>query len=190
MLVKRKINAAAMTVLLVVSGVIVVACSQAPSKSLVATSQPATQPSAPSPTVFTTGPMAYFASNCARCHGPHGSAYGDTFASHLTDDYLKQVITDMANGPGNAPLQPPELDAQVKYHRAMLDKAPLIFLTQKSDTQLAGEVTPGSTLIATLTDGSAIDVEVKTDSTWSIGRGDVVQLEASRGGKRFELKLD
>ena len=95
-------------------------------------------------------PMAYFAQNCARCHGPNGSFYGANFGKALTDDKLHTVVHDMAAGPGNAPIKDRALEIEVAYHRALIAKQPFIVLTEVTEKDgiktLHGEVSPESTI--------------------------------------------
>jgi mono/diheme cytochrome c family protein len=86
------------------------------------TQQADASPQKPSgPAVSEFAPMAYFESNCARCHGAYGSFYGEGFGKNLTDSKLRQVVHDMAAGPGNAPVTEPQLDALTAYHRSMIN---------------------------------------------------------------------
>ena len=49
--------------------------------------------------------MAYFEKNCARCHGPLGSFYGDDFGRHLaTPTAMRAVVKEMVEGPARSTL--------------------------------------------------------------------------------------
>jgi hypothetical protein len=91
-------------------------------------------------------PISYFESNCARCHGAYGSFYGEGFGKNLTDSKLRQVVHDMAAGPGNAPVTDPQLDALTAYHRSMINGKPFVIVNaaNKGDGSrtLQGETTP------------------------------------------------
>lgn len=89
-------------------------------------------------------PLDYFAKACARCHGPNGSAYGESFGEGLTEHELVEVVDEMAIGPANWPLNEEELDVQVAFHRSMLRKTPFIVWNYREGNTLRGEVLPGS----------------------------------------------
>ena len=107
---------------------------------------PATAPAIVSPVAFK--PIDYFDQNCSRCHGPYGSFYGNEFGRGLTDQKLREVIADMASGPGNAPLGEAELDVQAAYHRSLLDRRPFVVVNaiEGNDDRvtMSGEVSPNS----------------------------------------------
>lgn len=109
---------------------------------------PLPTPPAPPPTLAGLRPLTYFEDNCSRCHGPYGSFYGDTFGKKLTPEQLHRVVDEMAAGPGNAPLQGAELEAQVAYHRSLIDGKPFLILTEIKEENgqhiLHGEATPDS----------------------------------------------
>jgi hypothetical protein len=105
-------------------------------------------------------PLAYFSSNCARCHGAYGSFYGAEFGRNLTDAKLRQVVHDMAAGPGNAPLEEAQLDVLVAYHRSLIDKKPFLVVNAATaeldgSTLLRGETSPDSTVTLRWEGGSA-----------------------------------
>jgi mono/diheme cytochrome c family protein len=130
------------------------------------------------------GPMAYFVASCQRCHGPHGSAYGETFGAHLSDEYLRETIKAMAEGPGASPLDDVGIAEQLRYHRAMIEKSPAIFVTERSGATLRGEVTPGAKVTARLADGSTVEAAVE-GFTWKIDLAGVVEVVAEIGEKRM-----
>ena len=74
-------------------------------------------------------PLSYFAANCARCHGPNGSFYGDSFARTRDDASLRQIVHDMAFGPAQAPIDDPKLEVLTAYHRSLIDKKPFLSLS-------------------------------------------------------------
>lgn len=112
-------------------------------------SAPATSPST-RPTVRLVpghfGPMGYFETHCARCHGPYGSFYGPDFGK-LPVAELRQTLGRMARGPGNAPLTDDQLDLLLAYQQALSAGQPFVTLVEvrrtKSGVQLEGEITPG-----------------------------------------------
>lgn len=94
-------------------------------------------------------PIDYFDRNCARCHGNYGTNYGPTLAM-LPDAKLKQVIDEMASGPGQAPLDELQLERETAYHRSLRDGKPFVAVTkineQPDGLMLSGEVTPDTKL--------------------------------------------
>jgi hypothetical protein len=131
------------------------------------------------PTPLDNGPIAYFNAKCARCHGKYGSFYGEDFGRKLTDRQLRKVVADMAEGPSQAPLAQPELDAQVAFHRALIARQPFLSWTEKSAGSVSGEVTPGARVSATV-GGKTVEAQLSRGS-WS------VRLPASTGA--FAVKV-
>jgi hypothetical protein len=130
-----------------VSGLVVTA--QPPTTSTTTTSVTTAPTSTPvSPNAF--APIAYFEMNCARCHGPYGTAYGAEFGKHLSNEQLARVVDDMAAGPGNAPVDATQLAILVEYHKAMIARQPFLAVTKAATSNEAvtveGEVTPDSTV--------------------------------------------
>ena len=131
-------------------------------------------------------PLAYFNANCARCHGENGSFYQDDFAHDKSDAELREVIDEMAAGPGQAPLAPAELDAVAAWHRALRDKKTFVLVVKSEKTdagfQLSGEISPGAAL-----EINGKTVEVK-GSNWtaSVAPG-AAQLRATKGDATTEL---
>lgn len=134
-------------------------------------------------------PLAYFNASCARCHGDYGSFYGADFAKGLDDAALRNIIDEMAQGPGQAPLAPAELDAVASWHRAVRDKKPFVAIVKSEKTdagqQLEGEISPGATLQI-----NGADVEVK-GSNWTYcvatGANEAIKLRAQKGDAVTEL---
>ena len=131
-------------------------------------------------------PLAYFNENCARCHGDYGSAYGDEFAKNRDDASLREVVHEMAEGPGQAPLSEAELDIETEFHRALRDKKPFVVIVKSEKTdagwQLSGEVSPGATLQI---NGETVEIE---GANWShcVAPG-AVKLRAQQGETVTEL---
>ncbi|HEX8236235.1 MAG TPA: hypothetical protein VF600_09790 [Abditibacteriaceae bacterium] len=105
-------------------------------------------------------PMSYFENNCARCHGSYGSFYGEGFGKGLSDSKLRQVVHDMAAGPGNAPVTEPQLDALTAYHRSLIDGKPFLIINAAREEEnaprtLQGETTPDSQISVRWQGGSA-----------------------------------
>jgi hypothetical protein len=112
------------------------------------------------------GPVSYFENNCARCHGSLGSSYGAGFGKKLSTAALRKTISDMARGPGQAPISGLDLDAQLAFHQALIAHSPYIAVTSIDDAMIKGETIPGSTITAT---GSAQKLAVKTEEyNWQV----------------------
>jgi mono/diheme cytochrome c family protein len=133
-----------------------------------ATAPQSNTPSAAKP--LSVAPVAYFAAHCARCHGALGMNYADGFTKGKTDADLQQVLTDMATGPGGAPLKPDAIATQVAFHRAIDAQAPFIAWTddkvQGAIRTLGGEVSGADSLTAQ-TGGQNLPVTVH-DGNWKL----------------------
>jgi mono/diheme cytochrome c family protein len=141
-------------------------------------------------------PMSYFESNCARCHGSYGSFYGEGFGQELNDSKLRQVVHDMAAGPGNAPVTEPQLDALTAYHRSLIDGKPFLIINAVRDEKdaartLQGETTPesqlsvrweGGTAAATV-EGYTWTARLPANVDWS-----KVEIVAKKGDTQTVLK--
>lgn len=92
-------------------------------------------------------PISYFNDRCGSCHGNYGSFWGEGFVRDLKDAELRTVVKEMAEGPAQAPLEDQPLAALVAYHRSLTDGSPYLILTRREGSQLAGEVTPGATVV-------------------------------------------
>ncbi|MDP8243240.1 MAG: hypothetical protein P9L94_04100 [Candidatus Hinthialibacter antarcticus] len=138
-------------------------------------------------------PIEYFEFNCARCHGSYGSSYGDTFGEGMTDAELIEFVDDMAAGPGQAPIEGAELNAQVAFHRSLVKDLPFIAWTGWDGETLSGEVTAGSSV--TVKVGNEILDATVRDEKWSLNStqlkpilGSLV-ITAERNGATSQLKL-
>lgn len=89
-------------------------------------------------------PFQYFSRNCARCHGPGGSFYGDDFGRKHSAGELHEIVEEMAAGPGGFPLRGDSLEALVAYHRSLSQNSPFILITALHSDTLKGVVTPGA----------------------------------------------
>ncbi|HEX9995608.1 MAG TPA: hypothetical protein VGB45_00570 [Abditibacterium sp.] len=144
-----------------------------------------------SPRVSNFAPLDYFAENCARCHGPNGSFYGENFGKGLKDDTaLKQVVHEMAEGPGNAPLEGADLETLTDFHRALRDGKPYLVAVSWKDGILSGEATPDAKV--TLEAGEkTVEVELK-EQKWSVTIGESwknAKLRAVKDGKETVLEF-
>lgn len=64
----------------------------------------------------------------------------------MTDDELIEFVDDMAGGPGQAPIEGKELEAEVAFHRSLVVDEPFIAWTGWDGKTLSGEVTAGATV--------------------------------------------
>lgn len=125
----------------------------------------------------TTGFRAldYFQTNCARCHGDYGAAYGLEFGKNLTDRQLQDFVRDMAEGPAQAPLSDADLAVVTDFHRALRDGRPFGGVVAWKGGVLSGEALPGSTVSLELPgqtldvplDGNAWKIAVPADTPWA-----------------------
>ncbi len=104
----------------------------------------------PAPKPLDSGPISYYNGACAHCHGLNGSAYGEDFFKKFELAGLSKSIKEMAEGPGQSPLDTDGLSAQVAYHQAILNHAPFIAWTAQDGQKLSGEVTRKATLEASI----------------------------------------
>ena len=134
-------------------------------------SQPATDATPP------VGPITYYVANCARCHG-------DVSAPYVGLDHpkrgkaLKNAIDQMADGPGNAPLDAAGLDQQAAMHEAIFGQAPFAWVNPARHDVIAGEVLPGTTLAFEA--GDRRETPTVTDNRFEIPRRPGT-LTATRG---------
>src|SRR5262249_43547502 len=110
--------------------------------------------------------IAYYDDSCRRCHGPQGSFYDPELGKGLTDKQLMKIVDDMANGPGQSPLTPDQLEIETAFHRALVAGTPYLSVTALEPEKISGEVMPEAKV--TLTAGKkTLDAKVE-DSAWSV----------------------
>lgn len=153
---------------------------------------PTTAAPSSQPVALSDGPISYFQDRCARCHGPYGSGYLPDSQLRLDDVALRNIIRDMAAGPAMAPIEGPDLDAQVGFHRSLLDARPFLAIVKRDAGSLEGEVSPGSRVVLKAGD-QTIEAKV-TDHTWSVALGSLkpeqlrgATLIGTRGERRTDL---
>lgn len=138
------------------------------------------------PLVTNFAPTKYFNENCARCHGENGAFYGDDFGGNLDDKRLHQIVDEMAQGPGAAPLDEHDLTILTAWHRALRDKKPFVAIIKSEKAgaqwQLSGEISPDATLTI---NGQAVEVK-GTQWTHCVEAG-AVKLRAQKGDAVTEL---
>jgi hypothetical protein len=131
-------------------------------------------------------PIEYFNDHCSHCHGKNGIYLEAGFATGKTDAEITDEIKEMADGPGQAPLDKDDLPVQLALHRSLSDEAPFAVWTKRKDLQLSGELTPDTELKA-FVGPKAIDLKVE-DGRWSLnlrqaGDLDDLRLKASKDKK-------
>jgi hypothetical protein len=154
-----------------------------------ATTTPTTSPTTAPATATTNGfgPITYYEEYCSRCHGQFGTGYLPDMGKRLSDDALRRIIKDMAEGPAAAPLDDAQLEAELAYHRSFLDGTPFIARVSETDAEHTGEVTGGSALSVDV-DGNAQPIPVN-GQTWklSMSTDPSPRLIAEREGNRTTL---
>ena len=133
-------------------------------------------------------PIGYFNANCASCHGDYGSFWGDGFAAEYGADELREIVAEMAAGPGFAPIHGAALDVQTAYNRSLTAAAegPFVVAYRDGDS-LAGEVTPGST-VTLETDAAEVAATVEGHS-WQATAAGVVAVRADNAGRTTRVEL-
>jgi len=130
--------------------------------------------------------MAFFHQSCVRCHGIAGELYPETLAQ-TNEKKLRADVVRMVIGPAQTTLAPAEVEAQIAFHRSLVDHAPFLAVTETSRTTIRGETTPGSIVHAMLGD-TRIDAVVD-GWTWRITLprertpADVITLHATKDGR-------
>ena len=124
-------------------------------------------PDSPKPAPPKVAPISYFEDRCARCHGPQGSFYGDSFGKKLTEEALHKVVYDMCRNQGEMKLEGVDLDAQIAYHRSMIAKEPFIVLMSSDNGILVGEVPEKTEVKVKFKRSSTTTIGVRT-SRWSV----------------------
>ena len=156
---------------------------------------PATEKTAPTTEKAAAGfaPLSYFDANCARCHGPNGSFYGKDFGKNLKDDAaLRQIVKEMCEGPGNAPINEKSLDILTDFHRALRDNSPFLVLVAQDAKVLSGEASPDAKI--TLENGAQNVAVEQKGNAWKVAipadfKFEGAKLVARRGEKVSEIAL-
>ena len=145
--------------------------------------------------------MDYYGNHCARCHGIEGVNYDTQSLKKRDDASLFSVVKEMAQGPGQAPLEAAQADVETAWHRALLENQPFVSVTEikRADDkiQLHGEATsdakisllcvtaPDAPQVLATRDGVSWSAELPADVDLS-----TVQVLAARGENKTLLKLD
>ena len=136
------------------------------------------------------GPVETFADNCASCHGPNGSFYGEKFGSR-EDEELKKFVEEMMRGP--AFLKPSEADikAMTAYHRALSAGEPFICVTDYDSTShvARGEVVFQNTFYMKQKNGDTAAIAVDSSGLWKTKIKNPGQLMATNDSTKTSLDI-
>lgn len=140
----------------------------------------------------TDPPLGYFASHCQRCHGENGVQYDPNLGKGKTDAWLVQEIKEMAEGPGQSPLDGEALKAQSAFHRALVRKEPFVFVAKLGGGAISGETLP-ATAITVIVGAKRVPAKV-TEASWTAqipasATAKTVSVEAKLKGKTVRLAL-
>ncbi len=109
-------------------------------------------------------PVSTFESRCARCHGPHGSFYGESFGK-LPEEELKRFVGDMMKGPARLKPNESDIEAMTAYNRALARNMPFIYISSVISTGkgmiYSGESIPGTKLSIS---GSKKNMQITADN--------------------------
>ncbi len=102
------------------------------------------------------------------------------------------MVEDMAAGPGGKPLEGESLNAQVAFHRSLVDRHPFVIVTYFDPGNLQGETIPGAS-VQVMANGKSYDATV-SGHRWSIQLPPGIQLSqikisATRQDKKTEIDL-
>ena len=134
--------------------------------------------------------MAYFEAHCAGCHGPDGMLFAPGMDERHPGPDLAHIIDEMAAGPGMAPIDGPDLEAQVAFHRSLIDGRPFLAWTGQSGDAVAGEVTRGSRVRVLTPGGEAVDAEIDGFRWTANAAGQGLVVEAAKGDATTTLHLN
>ncbi|MBN9504159.1 MAG: hypothetical protein BGO01_16095 [Armatimonadetes bacterium 55-13] len=159
--------------------------------SVVAVIAAQNQPQKPLPKY--DSPMLYFEDHCQRCHGENGANYSPELGKGKDDAWLLQEITDMAEGPGQSPLEKDALLAQAAFHRSLIAKEPFLFITGYAKGVLSGETLPGAKVTA-MVGKKTFPAKVK-EKTWTVVLPATtavrsISVQAKLNDKLTKLSLD
>ena len=152
-----------------------------------AATAPATQPLTAEQLEYARRPISYFNDNCGKCHGSYGTYWLGGVLAGLGEQKLREEVDLMAAGPARAPLEGLALEAQVAYHRSLVDGRPFVTVFREP-SGLAGEVTPGSRVLL-MSSGREQEAEV-TEHRWSSSLRDATAVRVVRDGATTELPLE
>jgi hypothetical protein len=136
------------------------------------------------------GPISYFNTACASCHGDYGSFYGERFAADLEDAELRRIVREMVEGPAQSRLDARDLTSLTAYHRSLADRSPFLAWTGTDGGDLVGEVSPGSA-VTVVFEGTSVTATVE-GHTWRAprldGQGTWKEIRAERDERTTVLR--
>lgn len=133
----------------------------------------------------TAGPVTYYVSSCARCHGPVDYAYREIKNPRLGQP-LRQTIKLMAEGPAMAPLDAAALRQQYDLHVAMLGATPYAWLAPPAGNVVTGEAIPGTKIVLNTKTGT---YQAKMEDYRFVIPNEPGELKVSREGKEIAIPV-
>ena len=127
------------------------------------------------------GPISYFETNCARCHGSYGANYLPELAAKRGPEKMREVIDQMCSGPAQAPLEGVPLQLLIDYHQSMSDGRPYVAVTKVEADRIEGEVTPDAK-VNVQGEGGLVEAKVDGDQ-WSAQVTKPTKVTAVRNNK-------
>ncbi len=130
--------------------------------------------------VLGEGPITFFGSHCASCHGEYGTIWPPGFLEGYAAGDLRSKVADMVKVRTGREGEARTVDALVAYLRSISDEGAFVAITGSSPGSLSGEATPGSRVEVITEDGPR---EARLEGhrwTGPAGRGAVVEKGARR----------
>jgi mono/diheme cytochrome c family protein len=106
-------------------------------------------------------PISYFQQQCASCHGDHAAELDPASLRGRDEDSLADVVRDMTEGMGGAPLEGRDLEILVAFHRAYRDGESFVAVESATASSVQGDVRPGSSVVA-LVGGDEVPASVES----------------------------
>lgn|GEM_PF-2527357 len=138
------------------------------------------------------GPVSYYMTSCASCHGPDGNALGPGFAAKLSETQLRNKVREMAEGMAAAPIDGPILSATTAFVRSIAKQEPYVAWINQAGPNLTGELSPGTKLVVSVR-GKPLTATIR-GLNWSVklpagAKPSEVVLTATRGRARHQVAL-
>ncbi|MBY0308273.1 MAG: hypothetical protein K2Q09_05985 [Phycisphaerales bacterium] len=164
-------------------------------------------PAKPRPTSFAEplaiGPISYFNTQCATCHGQYGVQIADhNIAKQSTPAAYRAMVEYMVTDRAGSSLPSRDLDAQAAYCTSLAaagndpdvhtEGAPLFVCTKSPINKggLEGEVTPGSAVTLIAAKGQVRIAAEVSGHTWTIPPLQVANARQSAGDDWFNATLE
>lgn len=106
------------------------------------------------------GPIRFFNTHCAGCHGDDGAIIRNAFARRYSDAELLETVRRMAANQAQMPLFGRDLVAQAAFARSLMLDGPFLAVTALDAFGLRGEVSPGAAVHIDYPDGRRVDAAV------------------------------